>query len=104
MRITRCQSDATTKHQRISRVAWIEIDGTIDGGDAHFIAIILNPAHNPGGDPAWMQDTIWQSIRGLVLRSKTEEISRSYRFGGNPDYIANHASNAGVRTTKWLNS
>jgi len=103
MSITRCQPDATTEHQRIGGVTRIVINRTIHSRDTHFIAIILNPAHHPGSDPAWMQDTVREGIGGLILRAKTEDISRSNWFGGDPDYIANHTTNTGVGAPKRLN-
>src|SRR5579859_43231 len=65
---------AAAEDQRIVDITWIIENSAIDGGDAHFIAVIAYPAHYSAGDATRREYALRQIIHRRIQRAKAEYI------------------------------
>ncbi len=105
MRIGAFGRDADTAaiYERIGNVTFVVPDGPVDGGDTHFVAVVLNAGHHARGNAARMQHTFRQRFNGRVRGAEAQHVRGGNRFGGNADHVTDDAADAGVGAAKGFN-
>src|SRR5713226_7720933 len=63
---------AATEDERIEEIALIIEDGTVDGGNAHLVAVVTYAADHSTDDATWRECTWRQLLHRCVGRPKTE--------------------------------
>src|SRR5437867_1320763 len=78
--IARDQADAAAEDEGVSDVAVVEINGAVDGGDAHAVAVIAHAGDYLLEDPPRVDNAFGQ---GFLIRIRdAEDVGVGDRFGG----------------------
>ena len=102
VRVARRNAHASAIDQRIGYVAGVKNDGTIDRGNAHLVAIVLDARYHPVVDAPRMQNTRRKLPHLDTQGAETEYVGIGDGACGDPHDVAHHAANARVGATKRL--
>src|ERR1700682_1447563 len=80
MAVPRQDAQASAEDQRVEEIAGMIDNGTVDGGNAHFIAIVAHTVHHAASNTARRKKACWQLFRGSIGRAKTEYIGTGDRL------------------------
>ncbi len=59
---TRQEAQATAVDKGVGRVARMIVNGPVDGGNAHLVAIVLNAMDHAVGNATGVEDAFWERI------------------------------------------
>jgi hypothetical protein len=64
--LTRCgdEADAAAEDQGVADVAIVEVDGAVDGGDAHAVAVVADAGDDLGQDARGVERGRWGGKKG----------------------------------------
>ena len=92
------QANVAAVDQRIAEVAGIEIEGAVDGGDAHAVAVVADAGHDAFHHPPGMQHAGRERFGGRIGRGEAEDVGVADGLGAHAGAhrVADHAADARV--------
>jgi len=96
--VARDKTDIAAVDQRIAEVAFVEIDRSVRGRNAHAVAVIAHPGNDALHHPFGMKDAPGQLVMGQIDGAETKDVGIDDRLGPEPrpHRIADHSADAGI--------
>ena len=98
------KANGSAEDQGVAHIPVVKTDGPVHCRDAHLVAVIANPAHDPLHHPPGMQCPRRKLSERIIRTRETEDIRVRHRLGREPraQDIADHAADPGVSAAERL--